>query len=135
MKGPAKLDRRQIIGGAALALSAPALSTQARAQAAGPVRLGILSDMSGAVVDLSGPGTAMSMRMAIEDFGGRVLGRPIELLEGDHLNRPDVGTSMARRWYDEGVGAVFDIGITTVALGVQQIARERNKIVVYLSSA
>ena len=73
--------------------------------------------------------------MAIEDFGGRVLNRPIEFLEGDHMNKPDVGLTMARQWYDSGVRAIFDIGITTVALGVQDLAKEKNRIVIFNSSA
>jgi len=108
--------------------SAPALGAE-------PFKIGILSDMSGAVVDLSGPGTATAMKMAIEDFGGKVLDRPIELLEGDHLNKPDVGIGMARKWYDDNVNAIFDVGITSVALGIQGLAKEKNKAVIFLSSA
>jgi branched-chain amino acid transport system substrate-binding protein len=115
--------------GAALHLSS------AVAQAPAPFKIGVLSDMSGAVVDLSGPGTALSMKMAIEDFGGKVLDRPVQLVEGDHLNKPDVGIGLARKWYDDGVNAIFDIGITSVALGVQELAKEKNKAVIFLSSA
>jgi branched-chain amino acid transport system substrate-binding protein len=104
-------------------------------QQGGSYKIGVLSDMSGIVVDLSGPGTVVSMQLAIEDFGGKVLGKPIELVRGDHLNKPDVGIGLARKWYDEGVNAIFDIGITSVALGVQQLARERNKTVVFISSS
>ncbi len=116
---------------ASLALAAPG----AWAQAANPLKIGILTDMSGFVADLSGPGSAVAAKMAIEDFGGRVLNRPIELLEGDHLNKPDTGPTIARQWYDSGVRAIFDIGITTVALGVQDLAKEKNRIVVFNSSA
>lgn len=116
---------------ASLALAAPG----AWAQAANPLKIGILTDMSGFVADLSGPGSAVAAKMAIEDFGGRVLNRPIELLEGDHLNKPDTGLTIARQWYDSGVRAIFDIGITTVALGVQDLAKEKNRIVVFNSSA
>ena len=73
--------------------------------------------------------------MAIEDFGGTVGGRPIELLHADHLNKTDVGVGIARQWYDEGVTAIFDIGLTTIALGVQSLAREKNRILVLLSTA
>lgn len=107
----------------------------ALAQAPQPLKLGIMSDMSGVVVDLSGPGSVVATKMAIEDYGGKVLGRPIQLLEGDHLNKPDVGVNMARRWYDEGVRAIFDVGITTVALGLQSLAREKDRLVVFNSSA
>lgn len=121
---------------AALCAAALAFGAQgALAQDAKPFKVGHLSDMSGAVVDLSGPGTTVSLRLAIEDFGGKVLGRPIELVIGDHLNKPDVGVGLARKWYDEGVNAIFDIGITSVALGVQALAKEKNKALILLASA
>ncbi len=100
-----------------------------------PLKIGQLSDMSGIVKDLSGPGTTVAMKLAIQDFGGSVLGRPVELLTADHLNKPDVGLGIARRWYDEGVAAIFDIGITTVALGMQDLSKDKNKLVIYLSTA
>lgn len=100
-----------------------------------PFKIGSLSDMSGIVVDLSGPGTVVAMQLAAEDFGGKVLGRPIQILSADHLNKPDVGIAAARKWYDEGVSAIFDVGITSVALGVQQLTRDKNKLAIYLSSA
>ncbi|GGH24344.1 ABC transporter permease [Alsobacter metallidurans] len=110
------------------------LASDALAQAK-PLKIGQLSDMSGIVRDLSGPGTNVAMTMAIEDFGGTVLGRPIQLLNGDHLNKPDVGLGMARKWYDEDVTAIFDIGITTVALGMQELSKNKDKLVIYLSTA
>jgi branched-chain amino acid transport system substrate-binding protein len=119
-------------------LSAGALSLVLAASPAAaqqPFKIGVLSDMSGFVVDLSGPGTLTSVKMAVEDFGGKVLDRPIQVVEGDHLNKPDVGVGLARRWYDEGVSAIFDVGITTVAIGVQHLAKEKNKAVIFLSSA
>ncbi len=127
------LLRRALPGlaGAAL-LSAWAVSPAAAQE---PFRIGALSDMSGVVVDLSGPGTVAAMKLAVEDFGGSVLGRPIQVLEADHLNKPDVGIAAARKWYDEGVSAIFDVGITSVALGVQQLTRDKNRMAIYLSSA
>ena len=106
-----------------------------QAQAPAPLQIGILNDMSGPYIDLSGPGSALAAKMAIEDFGGKVLNRPIQLLEGDHLNKPDVGLNLARKWYDGGARAIFDVGITTVALGVQELAKEKDRIVVFTSSA
>lgn len=117
----------------AIALLSLAGLTPALAQE--PFKIGALSDMSGVVVDLSGPGTVTAMKLAVEDFGGKVLGRPIQVLEADHLNKPDVGIAAARKWYDEGVSAIFDVGITSVALGVQQLTRDKNKMAIYLSSA
>ncbi len=107
----------------------------ALAQSVQPFKIGILTDMSGAAADLSGTGTASSIKMAIEDFGGNVLGRPIQLLEGDHLSKPDVGLALARQWYDEGTNAIFDVGITSLAVAVQDLAKEKKKAVVFLSSS
>ena len=130
----ASATRRSAMAACVLA-STTFLCTSVWGQAASPIRIGILSDMSGFVADLSGPGSVVAAKMAVEDFGGRVLNRPIELLEADHLNKPDTGLTIARQWYDSGVRAIFDIGITTVALGVQDLAREKNRIVVFNSSA
>lgn len=97
-------------------------------------KIGHLSDLSGINVDISGPGTTVAMQFAVDDFGGQVLDRPIEIVAGDHLNKPDVGVGLARKWYDEDVHAIFDVGITSVALGIQALAREKNKAVIYLST-
>lgn len=134
MKDRARNHRRSAglaVGALTLCLAATGMAQEAKP----PLRIGQLSDMSGIVRDLSGPGTNVAMKMAVEDFGGSVLGRPIELISADHLNKPDVGLGIARRWYDEGVSAIFDIGITTVALGMQELSRDKNKLVIYLSTA
>jgi branched-chain amino acid transport system substrate-binding protein len=69
---------------------------------------------------------------AVEDFGGTVLGRKIEVVAADHQNKPDVGATIARRWFDvEGVSAILDVAVSSVALAVQELARERGKIVIY----
>jgi len=132
MASPRSISRRTLV---ATALSAPLLAAGRGAAQGKPFRIGALSDMSGIVVDLSGPGSLMSIRMAVEDFGGSVLGRPIEIVPGDHLNKPDIGISLARRWYDDGVSAIFDVGITSVALGVQELAKDKNKAVIFISSS
>ena len=82
--------------------------------------IGVMNDESGPYADLAGPGSVEMARMAIEDFGGKVLGRPIELLVADHQNKVDVGSAIARQWYDEkGVRAIFDITNSGVALAIQ----------------
>ena len=131
------ITRRGLTCGTILATGLGLAGTRAIAQAGqgSPFRIGFLSDMSGIVVDLSGPGSLTSARLAVEDYGGKVLGRPIEILVGDHLNKPDTGLPIARGWYDSGVKAVFDIGISTVALGMQALAREKNGLVVFVSSS
>jgi branched-chain amino acid transport system substrate-binding protein len=99
-------------------------------------RIGVLNDQSGPYADLSGPGGAESARMAIEDFGGTVLGRPIELLVADHQNKVDVGLAVARQWYDErGVRAIFDITNSGVGLAVQDLAKARDRIVIFDSAS
>ena len=129
------IARRRLTGGALAAAGLATVGRQSRAQAPIPFKVAMLSDMSGMVVDLSGPGSLTSARMAIEDYGGKVLGRPVELVVGDHLNKPDVGVPQARSFYDNGVRAIFDIGISTVALGVQTVAREKDGLVVFVSSS
>lgn len=118
-------------------LTAAALAAQAGpslAQAARPLTIGVLNDTSGPTADLSGIGAQVSADMAIEDYGSAVLGRPIVLLKADHQAKPDLGVAFARQWYDQGVSAIFDVGITTVAIGVQQLARDRDKIAVFTST-
>ncbi len=107
----------------------------ARAQGAAPLRIAVMNDMSAIMSDYSGLGTVASVTMAVEDFGGSVLGRAIEVLRGDHQNKADLGAALARRWYDDGVAAIFDIGTTSVALGVQNLAREKDRVVIFTSSA
>jgi branched-chain amino acid transport system substrate-binding protein len=97
-----------------------------------PVRIGVLNDQSGIYADLSGQGSVIAARMAVEDFGGTVLGRPIDVIFADHQNKPDVGSAIAARWYDtEGVDAIVDVPVSSVALAVQEIARERKRIVLF----
>jgi len=93
------------------------------------VKLGVLTDMNSVYADAVGAGSIVAARMAIEDFGGTVLGKPIELLSADHQNKPDVGSSIARQWFDSGkVDAIVDVPTSSVALAVQQIARDKKRI-------
>jgi len=118
----------------AMGTALPANNAYAQGSTA-PLKIGVLNDMSGIVIDLAGPGSVVAAKLAVEDFGSKVIGRPIQLLEADHLNKADTGLTIARQWYDNDVRAIFDIGITTVALGIQDLAREKNRIAVYNSSA
>lgn len=119
-----------LASGGVLAAAAIWPSRRTLAQASdNAVRIGVLDDMSGPFADQQGMGDVVSARMAVEDFGGQVLGSPIELVSGDLQNRPDVGMGIARRWYDEErVDAIFGIGNSAVALAVQQLTREKNRI-------
>jgi branched-chain amino acid transport system substrate-binding protein len=98
------------------------------------LQIGVLTDMSGPNADLSGPGTLEAVQMAVEDYGNTILGKPIKIRVGDHVNKPDVGVSLARQWYDDGVAAIFDVGLSSIALSVQSLAKEKNKIVIFGSS-
>src|SRR3984957_1109637 len=112
-----------------LAAAAPARADEA-------FRIGVLNDQSGPYADSSGPGGAESARMAVEDFGGSVLGKPIELLVADHQNKVDVGLAVARQWYDaRGVRAIFDITNSGVGLAVQDLAKARDRIVIFDSAS
>ena len=95
------------------------------------VKIGVLNDQGGPYSSVTGPGAVAAARMAIEDVGGSVLGKPVELVAADHQHKPDVGSAIARRWYDaEGVDAVFDIYNSGVALAVQRLAQEKNKVLI-----
>ncbi len=113
-------------------VTAAALSLgTARAQGAndGPVKIGVLTDMSGLYADIGGPGSVQAAKMAIEDFGGKLLGKPIELISADHQNKPNVGASIARQWYQrDGVDAIVDVPTSSVALAVQDVSREQKKL-------
>jgi branched-chain amino acid transport system substrate-binding protein len=101
-----------------------------------PIKIGVLSDMSGPYADQAGPGSVEAARMAIEDFGGKIGDRPIELVSADHQHKTDVGTTIVRRWFDvEGVDVVADMPNSAVALAVQQIVKDKNKIALYSTAA
>lgn len=102
----------------------------------GVVRIGILNDQSGPYADLGGKTSVEAARMALEDVGGKVLGKPIEIISGDHQNKPDVASSIARRWFDiDEMSAIADLTNSGVALAVQQIAREQGKITLFTGPA
>jgi branched-chain amino acid transport system substrate-binding protein len=106
------------------------LTTTASAEMSGDVvKIGVLNDMSGLYADIGGPGSVEAARMAIADFGGTVNGKKIELLSSDHQNKPDVGSAIANRWFDnDGVDAIVDVPTSSVALAVQEIARNKKKV-------
>lgn len=130
---PGVLSRRSLLTGAAAALASPRL---AHAQGVRPLRIGVLNDQSGLLADLSGPGSVEAARMAVEEVGGQAAGRPVEVVSADHQNKTDLGAAILRRWFDvEGVDAAFDLGNSAISLAAQQLARERNRIVVHTTPA
>jgi branched-chain amino acid transport system substrate-binding protein len=105
------------------------LSLPASAQT--PLKLGLLLDMSGPYAEITGEGTVTAARMAVDDFGGKVLGRPVEIVFADHQNKPDIAASLARQWFDnEGVEAILDVAASAPALAVNEIAKQRGRILV-----
>jgi branched-chain amino acid transport system substrate-binding protein len=111
-----------------LALSA----TAALAQSKPPLKLGAILDMSGLYADITGAGSETAAKMAAEDFGGEVLGRKIEIIAADHLNKADLAASIARDMLDnQGVEAIIDVAASATALAAGEIAKARNKIVIF----
>ena len=105
------------------------------ARAATPIRIGVLNDFSGGYSDITGRASLEAVRMAVEDAGGAASGQPIQVLNSDHQNKTDIGIGTARRWYDEGVDVIVDFGHSSIALGVQALARERNKLAIFTTAS
>ena len=100
------------------------------------VKIGVLNDRSGYQSDLAGEGSAVAARLAAEEFGYSVIGKPIVILSADMQNKPDVAASIARQWFDvEGVDVVADNQLSSAALAVQELAKQRGKITINVSSA
>src|SRR2546426_9315642 len=116
-------SKRSIFAAASLAL----VASLAQAQISdGVVKIGVLSDMSSLYSDIGGGGSAVAARMAIADFPAK--GMKVELLSADHLNKPDVGSSIARQWYDvDKVDVIVDVSTSSIALAISQITREKGK--------
>jgi len=111
--------------GAALALGTGAASAQI---SDGVIKIGVLSDMSSLYADIGGPGSTLAAKMAVEDFGAAAKGMKVEVVSADHQNKADVGSSVARQWYDvDKVDAIFDVPNSAVALAINQLTREKGK--------
>jgi len=107
-----------------------AFGTTASAEISGDVvKIGVLNDMSSLYADISGPGSVEAARMAIADFGGAVNGKKIELISADHQNKPDIGSAIVTQWFDnDGVDVIVDVPTSSVALAVQEVARNKGKV-------
>ena len=98
------------------------------------VKIGVLTDMSGPASTPSGQGSVIAAQMAVEDFGGKVLGKPIEVLSADHQNKADIGSQIANKWIDvDNVDMIVDAPNSSVALAVQAIAKQKNRV--FIASA
>jgi branched-chain amino acid transport system substrate-binding protein len=120
---------RNLLAGAA-ALSMAFAATPAAAQASGDVvKIGVLTDMTSLYADINGMGAVEAAKMAIEDFGGTVLGKKIEIVFADHQNKPDIASNIVNQWIDtENVDVVADVPTSSVALAVQEITKNKNRI-------
>src|SRR5271154_4095877 len=112
------------------AFAAVALAQPALAQVSDDVvKIGVLTDMNGPASTPTGPGSATAAPMAVDDFGGTGLGKPISVVVGDHQDKPDIGAGIARRWYDtEQVDLIVDVPVSAVGLAVQNIANEKKRM-------
>jgi branched-chain amino acid transport system substrate-binding protein len=121
---------------AAAALAAVLVLGAASASAAGaPVKIGVLTDMSSLYSAISGPGSVIAAQMAADD-AGPVLGQKVQIISADHQNKPDVGSAIARKWYDEeGVDVITDVPTSSVALAVEDVSREKHKLALFTGAA
>ena len=105
-------------------------SASAQAQyAGGPIKIGVLNDQSGLYADIAGTGSIWAAKKAVEDFGAAAKGMQVEIVGGDHQNKPDIGSGIARKWFDEDkVDAIADVPTSSVALAINEIIREKNKV-------
>ena len=116
------------VAACSLSLTAPALAQS--------VKIGVLNDQSGVYADFGGKYSVEAARMAVEDFGGEVLGQKVELVTADHRNEPDLAVAIARRWYDAGgVDMITGLTTSTVALAVQELSNEKKKIDIVVGAA
>ena len=100
------------------------------------VKIGVMNDISGLYSDITGMGSVEAARMAVADFGGKVLGKPIEIVLADHLNKPDVGASKAREWFDtDGVDMIVDLPTSSVAIAVSKVGGEKKRVVMVSGGA
>src|ERR1700723_3333523 len=130
-----EFGENQMKSGLLAAVAAGGLLFTAAASAQG-VKIGILNDQSGVYADYGGKYSVEAARMAIEDFGGSVLGQKIEMISADHQNKPDLATAIARRWYEvEGVDMITELTTSSVALAVQELSKEKKKIDIVIGAA
>ncbi|WP_373413582.1 ABC transporter substrate-binding protein [Ensifer aridi] len=125
---------RKLIATLAMVLAS---STAAFADASdGKVKIGILNDQSGVYADFGGKSSYEAALMAVEDFGGKVLGAPVEVVTADHQNKPDIASNIARQWYDtEQVDSIMELTTSSVALAVQAISKEKKKVNIVTGAA
>jgi branched-chain amino acid transport system substrate-binding protein len=128
--------RKNLVACLALLLATGTACFAADAVSDGKVKIGILNDQSGVYADFGGKSSVEAAKMAVEDFGGKVLGAPIEIVDADHQNKPDIASNIARQWYDtEQVDAIMELTTSSVALAVQSLSKEKKKIDIVTGAA
>jgi branched-chain amino acid transport system substrate-binding protein len=129
------MNLKRKISSVAVALALSAGTAQAQISD-GVIKIGVMNDQSGTYADLAGPGSVVAARMAVEDFGAAKKGMKVEILVADHQNKPDVGSSIARQWYDvDKVDLIMDVPTSSVVLAVNQITKEKNKALIVSTGA
>ena len=137
------MKRKILITLTSVALAA--FGAQAHAQAAKPktgklsgdmVKVGVMNDMAGLYADIGGPGSVEAAKMAVADFGGKIFGKPIEVVFVDHQNKPDIGAAKAREWFDtQGVDMIVDVPTSSVAIAVAKVANEKKRVFINTGAA
>jgi branched-chain amino acid transport system substrate-binding protein len=129
------MPMKPLISLTALALALGCSAAQAQ-YTNGIVKIGVLNDMSGTYADLSGRGSVIAARMAVEDFGAATKGMKVEIVGADHQNKPDIGSNIVRKWIDTGkVDVIVDVPTSSVALAVNEIVRDKNKVLLVSGGA
>jgi branched-chain amino acid transport system substrate-binding protein len=120
-----------VLTGAVLLLAVTGAWAQAKGKiSGGVVKIGVLDDMSSLYADIGGQGDVTAAQMAVDEFGGKVLGAPIQVVSADHQNKPDVGASKAREWYDSGVNVIVGMVNSGVTIAVSKVANEKHRLVI-----
>jgi branched-chain amino acid transport system substrate-binding protein len=127
---------QQLMLATMVAVTAISAHSQTAKFSDGVIRIGVMNDRSGPYADLSGEGSAIAARMAAEEFGNKVRGVPVEIVTADHQNKADIGTAIARKWFDaDGVDVVVDIANSAVSLAVNGLVKDRKKLVLHNSAS
>src|SRR3989337_255583 len=122
------MSMKRLLGTAALAVVLAAGTAQAQ-MSDGIIKIGVMNDMSGTYADLAGPGSVVAAQMALEDLGAAAKGLKVEIVSADHQNKPDVGSNIVRTWIDrDRVDVIVDVPTSSVALAVNQIVKDKNKV-------
>ena len=120
---------KRVFCGAILAVAALAAPASAQQLTDGTVKLGVLTDMSSLYSDINGPGAVIAVQMAIEDFGGSIGGKKIEMVQADVQNKADVAATISGRWYDtEGVDAILGSGASSSSIATSRVANDKKKV-------